>query len=74
MKNTIMTMLGFIGVCIVFMLVVAGSMLGLRFMSFILNSIEGIEIGVISVICTFVFVTGSVIGWVVEEKKKANLI
>lgn len=73
MKNTIMTMLGFIGVCVVLALFVAGSMLGLRFMDFILQSIKGMEIGVIFAVCTFTFIVGSTVGWVSEAKEKANL-
>lgn len=73
MKNTIMTMLGFIGVCVLVMLVVVGSVLGLSFMDFVLKSIEGIEVGVFLAGCTIAFMVGTIAAWVSEAKEKANL-
>ncbi len=73
MKNTIMTMLGFIGVCVLVMLVVVGLLVELRFMDFVLQSIKGIEIGVILASCTIALIVGTVVSWISEAREKANL-
>ncbi|WP_324823604.1 hypothetical protein [Sinanaerobacter sp. ZZT-01] len=73
MKNTIMTMLGFIGVCVIVMLVVVGLSVELRFMDFVLQSIKGMEIGVIFASFTIAFIVGTVVSWVSEAREKANL-
>lgn len=73
MKNTIMTMLGFIGVCVIVMLVVVGLSVELRFMDFVLQSIKGMEIGVIFASCTIALIVGTVVSWVSEAREKANL-